>query len=117
MDYKRKKCGEERMREHVIYTNKFATDIDAFEFVATNQRLSEDALRLFMALCCRIGSKHCIKIDKKRLRENLCLCKKDFEKALDNLEDEGIIAVTSDNYIKNGCIMTYISTYYNDYDD
>lgn len=100
------------MREHVIYTNKFSTDIDAFEDVASNQHITEDGLRLFMALCCRVGSKHAIRLDKKRLRETLCLSKKDFEEALENLQDQGIITITSDNHVKNGCIMSYIFTYY-----
>lgn len=102
------------MREHVIYTNKFSTDIDAFERVASNTNLGEDELRLFMALCCRVGSKHCVKLDKKTLRNTLGMGKRDFNKAIENLIENGIIGIWSDNHATDGYIMRYILDYYSE---
>jgi RIO-like serine/threonine protein kinase len=95
------------MNGHIVYSTKFSTDIDKFQVVAENQNLSKKELRVFMSLCCRMSSRFYIKVDKNQLAQTLCIPKKDVEKALDNLENEGIIIKGSDEHVKSGYKMSY----------
>lgn len=95
------------MNGHIIHSTKFSTDIDRFQTVAENQNLSKKDLRVFLFLCCRAGSQHYTKIDKSQISESLCIPKKDIEKSLKNLENEGIIYKGSDNHVKSGYRMYY----------
>ena len=52
---------------HIIYANKFSTDIERFREVAENKYLDENDLRVFMFLSCRMGSTFLVKIDKKQI--------------------------------------------------
>lgn len=95
------------MSNHLIFSSKFSTDIEAFEEVAKNENLSKTDLRVFMFLCCRVGSKHLARIDKSQIADTLNLSKKKVQEALDNLMSECIIAVDSDDHVKSGYKMTY----------
>ena len=95
------------MNGHIIHATKFSTDIDRFQTVAENQNLNKKDLRIFTFLCCRIGSQHYTKIDKKQISESLSIPKKEIDKSLDVLENEGIISKGSDDHVKSGYKMTY----------
>lgn len=95
------------MNGHIIYSHKLSTDLEQFKMVAENQNLSKKDLRVFLFLCCRIGSKIYTKIDKTQVAESLCIPKKDIEKSLNTLENEGIIGKGSDDHVKHGYKMTY----------
>ena len=92
---------------HIIYSNKFSTDLEHFKDVAENKCLNEDALRVFMFLCCRMGSTFCVKLDKSQIAKSLNMKNKKVKKALDCLESYGIISKDVDDHNKNGYIMTY----------
>lgn len=95
------------MNGHIIYPNKFSTDITNFQLVAENQMLKKDDLRVFMFLCGRVGSKHCVKLDKKQISRSLNMKKKDVDKALDNLEYNSIITRDYDEHVEDGYRMSY----------
>lgn len=101
------------MNGHIVHATKFSTDVEKFENVAENQNLNKKDLRVFLFLCCRVGSQHYNRIDKAQMAESLCIAKKDIEKSLDSLENEGIISKGSDDHVKSGYKMTY--TGYNKY--
>lgn len=95
------------MNGHIVYATKFSTDVDKFQTVAENQNLSKKDLRVFLFLCCRMSSKYYTKVDKNQMAQSLCIAKKDIEKSLDNLENEGIIIKGSDEHVKSGYKMYY----------
>jgi predicted transcriptional regulator len=95
------------MQEHIIYTYKFSTDIEKFQNVAENENLSKNDLRVFLFLCCRMGSKHVLKIDKGQMSESLNIPKKKVSESIDNLVTERIIMPDSDDHIKSGYRMAY----------
>ena len=92
---------------HVIYANKFSTDIERFREVAENKYLDENDLRVFMFLSCRMGSTFLVKIDKKQISHSLQISEKTVKKSLKHLENYGIITKDTDEYNKNGYMMTY----------
>lgn len=92
---------------HIIYANKFSTDLERFREVAENRGLDENDLRLFMFLSCRIGSTHPMKIDKKQIASSLGLSEKAIKKSLKRLCEYCIISKDSDEHSKNGYMMTY----------
>ena len=95
------------MNGHIIHATKFSTDIDRYQAVAENQNLNKKDLRVFLFLCCRIGSQRYIRIDKAQMAESLCIPKKEIDNSLDALENEGIIANGSDDHVKSGYKMVY----------
>ena len=95
------------MNGHIVHSTKFSTDIDRFQTVAENQNLSKKDLRIFVSLCCRMSSRFYTKVDKNQLAQTLCIPKKDIEKSLENLENEGIITKGSDEHVKSGYKMSY----------
>ena len=101
------------MNGHIIHATKLSTDIEKLQIVAENQNLNKKDLRVFLFLCCRTGSQRYTKIDKTQMAESLCIPKKDIDKSLENLENEGIIGKGSDDHVKHGYKMTY--TGYNKY--
>ena len=92
---------------HIIYANKFSTDIERFREVAENRHLDENDLRVFMFLSCRMGSTFLVKIDKKQISVSLGISEKAVKKSLKHLENYGIITKDSDEHNKNGYMMTY----------
>ena len=92
---------------HIIYVNKFSTDIDSFEEVAMNESLSKTDLRVFLFLCCRIGSKHITKIDKDKIAESLGISKKKVNESIQNLITNCIITNDCDDHVKSGYRMSY----------
>ena len=92
---------------HVIYANKFSTDIERFREVAENKYLDENDLRVFMFLSCRMGSTFLVKIDKKQISHSLQISEKTVKKSLKHLENYGIITKDKDEHNKNGYMMTY----------
>lgn len=92
---------------HIVYATKFSTDSDKFQMVAGNQNLSKKDLRVFISLCCRVTSRFFTKVDKAQLAESLCIPKKEIEKSLDNLVNEGILSKGSDEHVKSGYKMCY----------
>lgn len=92
---------------HVIYANKFSTDIERFREVAENKYLDENDLRVFMFLSCRMGSTFLVKIDKKQISHSLQISEKTVKKSLKHLENYGIITKDTDEHNKNGYMMTY----------
>lgn len=92
---------------HIIYSNKFSTDLERFREVAENEALTKTDLRVFMFLSCRIGSTFIVKVDKKRVAKSLNISQKDVKKSLDHLEFFGIISKDTDDHNKNGYMMTY----------
>ena len=92
---------------HIIYSNKFSTDLDRFKEVAENKNLDENDLRVFMFLCCRIGSTFLVKIDKKQISSSLHLSEKKVKQSLKRLSNFGIITKDDDEHTKNGYMMTY----------
>lgn len=92
---------------HIIYSNKFSTDLEKFREIAENDCLTKDDLRVFIFLSCRMGSTFTVKIDKKQMAISLNLSEKDVKKSLKHLEFFGIIGKHSDEHNKNGYIMTY----------
>ena len=95
------------MNGHIIYPTKFSTDIEKFQEISENENLSKTDLRVFMFLCCRIGSNHLCKIDKSQIAMSLNIPKKKVSKAISNLEKEGIIWRGEDAYTGDGYIMFY----------
>ena len=95
------------MNGHMLYMSKFSTDIDQFQTVAENQNLSKKDLRIFLFLCCRLTSKRYVKLDKKQIAESLCMTKKEIDKSIDNLINEGILSKGSDEHVKSGYKLTY----------
>lgn len=95
---------------HIIYTNKFSTDIEEFQKVAENENLSKNDLRVFIFLCCRVGSKHSVKIDRSQISEYLCITKSKVDECLDNLEKNDIIIRCTDEHVKNGYRMVYTTS-------
>jgi predicted transcriptional regulator len=92
---------------HKFHTKRISTNIDAFQNIAENEELSKKDLRVFIFLCCRLESEHYKKIDKKQVAETLNLSKKDIDKCVDNLLDQGILAQGSDEHVRNGYILCY----------
>lgn len=101
------------MNGHIIYATKISTDIEKLQTVAENQNLNKKDLRVFIFLCCRIGSQHYTRVDKQQIASSLCIPKKDVIKSLDTLENEGIIERGEDDHVKSGYKMAY--TGYNKY--
>ena len=95
------------MNGHIIYATKLSTDIERLQTVAENEHLGKKDLRVFIFLCCRVGSKYYTRVDKAQVAESLCMSKKDVEKALDNLEFYNIIVKGSDEHVKRGYRMCY----------
>ena len=92
---------------HVIYANKFSTDIERFREVAENKYLDENDLRVFMFLSCKMSSTFLEKIDKKQISHSLQISEKAVKKSLKHLENYGIITKDTDEHNKNGYMMTY----------
>lgn len=95
------------MNGHIIHATKFSTDISNFQTVAENGNLSKKDLRVFLFLCCRVGSQRYTKLDKNQISESLSIPKKDIEKSLKSLENEYIITKGSDDHVKGGYKMLY----------
>lgn len=100
------------MNGHIVYGTKFSTDITNFQHVAENQNLNKNDLRVFLFMCCRVGSRQFIKLDKKQISESLCIPKKDIDKCLDHLENEGVILKGEDDHVKKGYKMIYTGKYF-----
>lgn len=101
------KGGYVMSTNHIIYSNKFSTDLERFREVAENKGLEENDLRVFMFLCCRAGSTHPTKVDKEQMAQSLNLSEKMIKKSLKRLCNYGIISKYGDEHIKNGYMMTY----------
>lgn len=99
------------MNGHIVQATKFSTDIKNFQYVAENQNLNKKDFRVFLFMCCRVGSRQYIKLDKKQMSESLCIPKKEIDKCLEHLENEGIISRGSDDHVKDGYKMTYTGLY------
>ena len=95
------------MNGHIIYPTKFSTDIEKFQEISENEELSKIDLRVFLFLCCRMGSNHLCKIDKAQIATTLNIPKKKVSKAIDKLESEGIIFRGEDDYTGDGYRMCY----------
>lgn len=95
------------MNGHIVHATKFSTDIEKFQYIAENQNLNKKDLRVFLFLCCRVGSQHYTKVDRAQIAESLCIPKKDIDKSLETLENEGIMSKGTDDHVKSGYKMTY----------
>ena len=95
------------MNGHIIYPTKFSTDINQFQEVAENPNLSKTDLRVFMFLCCRMGSQHFMKIDKGAVADSLVISKKKVSDSLFTLEGNGVIVSGGDDHTKDGYKMNY----------
>ena len=95
------------MNGHIIHATKFSTDVNQFQIVAENPNLSKNDLRIFIFLCCRLNSKHYVKIDKSQISESLNIPKKKVTESIDNLVQHNIIMKGTDNHTKGGYIMYY----------
>lgn len=95
------------MCNHIVYSYKFSTDINQFQTVAEDESLSKTDLRIFLFLCCRVGSQHYTKIDKSQIAETLGIPKKKVVESLEHLESHAIITKGSDDHAKGGYKMTY----------
>lgn len=97
------------MNGHILHATKFSTDINQFQLIAENEDLTKTDLRVFIFLCCRLGSQRFTKIDKSQLAESLNVSKKKISESLDKLESHEYIEKGSDEHTRNGYRMSYTS--------
>ena len=105
--------GDNKMSAgHHIYTTKFSADIFKFQQVAGDDHLNKTAFRIFIFLACQLDSHHVRKIDFDQVAKTLSISKKDVKKAVDDLDDAGIIVKDSDEHVKKGYRFSYTDDEY-----